>query len=67
VPWALEMTSVPLGALLPAGVPDADGDDDDVGEDDDDGDDDEHAATVAAASIVAAPVRIRRLIPVVLH
>jgi len=70
VPCSLEIVSVPLGPAA-AGVPDADVDDvpdvDDDGDDDDGDDDDEQAATEAAASTAAAPVRIRRLIPGVLH
>jgi hypothetical protein len=71
VPWALEMTSVPLGALLVAGVLDADvdevDDDDGVDDDDDDDDPDEQAATEAAAISAAVPAMNRRLIAVVLH
>ena len=55
------MTSVPLGALLVAGVLDADVDDDD------DDDEEELQAATAAASSAAAPTTIMRLIPVVLH
>jgi hypothetical protein len=73
VPCSLEIVRVPLGAAL-AGADDEAGADDDGAVDDegDEGDDDgddvaEEQAATATASSAAAPVAIRRLIPVVLH